>query len=580
MAINASKDVVRRQRKLLSVRPINPFEAVDLIEAADASVRELTIFGRKCRPEQKLQCTRIIVHLRSYSSELSSYLVRGGEVGTSWENVETAFNRNLETGLIVNKHHLDIQNFLVEARATFVSKIEEILQRQNAIKVYTVLDAEYAIVKDGEEVIEVKSFFTETASIMATTDLLQWYLQHVEHHLPRDMEEFQHKDSGWSLRRILNLAIHINKYNPLHGSSYVDLPGPIKRKQACINVENFDNECFKWAILSALHPIGQNMRNPGRLSHYRKYDGELNFNGLSFPIAPKQVKVFEKQNDVSVNLYILENVKKNFIVAPIHITEQKKDKHVNLLLIQNYYIENEDDDSEFEPLVFHYVWIKDLSRLVHSQLSKYNGKYHICDRCLHYFQDPEKLNAHDIDCKKLNKCSVKLPEEGKNKINFNNHKNYLQVPYTVYADFECILKKVDSKGEENTKIIQIHEAHSVGYYVKCSYDESQSFYKSYRGLDPAQWLSNELVTLSHQVKEKMDDPKPMNPLTAEQQLFWRNAQTCHICKQRFLKKIEKEGDIKVRDHDHLTGEFRGAAHSKCNLRYRDALTIPVSLINT
>jgi hypothetical protein len=36
---------------------------------------------------------------------------------------------------------------------------------------------------------------------------------------------------------------------------------------------------------------------------------------------------------------------------------------------------------------------------------------------------------------------------------------------------------------------------------------------------------------------------------------------------------------KVRDHCHITGEFRGAAHQSCNLNVRTSLKIPVFLHN-
>ena len=42
---------------------------------------------------------------------------------------------------------------------------------------------------------------------------------------------------------------------------------------------------------------------------------------------------------------------------------------------------------------------------------------------------------------------------------------------------------------------------------------------------------------------------------------------------------EKKGDQKVRDHDHISGAYRGAAHSKCNLLKRRQRKIPVFLHN-
>ena len=48
------------------------------------------------------------------------------------------------------------------------------------------------------------------------------------------------------------------------------------------------------------------------------------------------------------------------------------------------------------------------------------------------------------------------------------------------------------------------------------------------------------------------------------------ADTCWICGGGFKQysKGDSEALWSVRDHDHLTGEYRGAAHSKCNQQLR------------
>ena len=185
------------------------------------------------------------------------------------------------------------------------------------------------------------------------------------------MEEFQERDSGWTLRSILNITINIKKLQPLHAGSYIELPKVIQNKKACVNVKNNDDKFFMWAILSALHPA---KNNPHRVSNYKSFGNELNFNKIDFPVPLQQISRFEKQNDVSINLFMLSHTGKSYEATPCHLTAAKKEKHVNLLLIQDDYPEKQ----EKQVPRFHYVWIKNLSALIFSQVSKYEGKKHVC----------------------------------------------------------------------------------------------------------------------------------------------------------------------------------------------------------
>jgi len=92
----------------------------------------------------------------------------------------------------------------------------------------------------------------------------------------------------------------------------------------------------------------------------------LNLAGIEFSITFKDINKFERLNAVSINVYGIENKQ----VLPLRLTSDKKDKHVNLL-----YMQDSRDDG-----VGHFAWIKNLSRLVRSQIIGNNNKKYFCDR--------------------------------------------------------------------------------------------------------------------------------------------------------------------------------------------------------
>ena len=64
-------------------------------------------------------------------------------------------------------------------------------------------------------------------------------------------------------------------------------------------------------------------------------------------------------------------------------------------------------------------------------------------RCMHYFGCLEKLEAHSLDCGKMNDCAILLPSEGNNLLNFSNHCRKERLPFVMYADLECIIEKTE-----------------------------------------------------------------------------------------------------------------------------------------
>ena len=64
----------------------------------------------------------------------------------------------------------------------------------------------------------------------------------------------------------------------------------------------------------------------------------------------------------------------------------------------------------------------------------------------------------------------------------------------------------------------------------------------------------------------------MMPLTDDENKYYEKKKYCRICKKKFWcdKKNKSKYDVyqKVRDDCLYTGNFRGAAHNICNLRYK------------
>lgn len=210
----------------------------------------------------------------------------------------------------------------------------------------------------------------------------------------------------------------------------------------------------------------------------------------------------------------------------------------------------------------HYCWIKNMSRLVSSQITKRDNAIHICDGCLIFFREEAGLREHMSrgDCQKVYTI---LPEPGQNFLQFKEFHLSFKMPFVIYSDFEAVLKPIESctpnPGEKYTMNTHIHEAHSFAYFIKCSYDDSLSVLKTYRGKDCAaiymQWL---IEDIKHIYRQYFNKPIEMKPLTPEEKRRHDAANDCFICGERF-QYIIKDGKpmsslIKVRDHDHFTGE--------------------------
>ena len=78
---------------------------------------------------------------------------------------------------------------------------------------------------------------------------------------------------------------------------------------------------------------------------------------------------------------------------------------------------------------------------------------------------------------------------------------------------------------------------------------------------------------------KMSLPKKKKNLTKEEEKDFQSASFCHICEKELSIDKKTNEFVKVRDHCHFTGKYRGAAHKQCNLLCRKPLILPVIFHN-
>ncbi|KMQ91061.1 hypothetical protein RF55_9122 [Lasius niger] len=185
------------------------------------------------------------------------------------------------------------------------------------------------------------------------------------------------------------------------------------------------------------------------------------------------INVVEKMLESKEQWNSFESKKKDkkgrgIAIVLLFLTNDKKERHVNLL-----YLYDKQRDT-----IAHFAYIKNLSRLVRSQLTAGKNKVYICNRCALLLY--EKLSAHSVDCGKMNDRVIVLPNDDEKWLAFRNYDRKERIPFVVYADLECAMEK-EEEGTSDTFITQHHKAFSVGYYVRCAYDDSKSMYRSNRG---------------------------------------------------------------------------------------------------
>ena len=395
------------------------------------------------------------------------------------------------------------------------------------------------------------------------------------------LAKYQKEGSGWQLYSIVGSDISIVKFKPLSGSGYSKLPPSIAKKKAVINIKNEDDQCFKWAVTRALNPTD---KNPDRITkELREQSEKLNWDGITFPVKIKDISVWEKNNETKVNVFGYDDDSRKLYAIKISdqhtsvvVDEEKDKKFVNLYL---------HDDN-------HYCAIKNLGRLVSSQMSNHQHKKYFCLNCMNGFGSERTLTKHQVFCLERKPQVEIFPNSG-DTTKFKNYERLHDMPFTVYADFECFVKPLEVKEKDPsmsfTTKYQSHVPSGFCYTIKCMDETIYPTKTILRTISEEDEDMGKLFveTLSEDLKpiyEILKTPKPMIMSNSDKTAY-EKSEKCYACEIQFeserinKKTKKKEKIVKCRDHCHVTGKYRGAACDKCNLRMRVPKFVPVLFHN-
>ena len=492
----------------------------------------------------------------------SSQLSQSTSSGSSNFHLESqsAFRGSVsQQDFTVDSEVTDLRQVLLDFQPTFNSQLEEQFQQFRALKVSLIVTVEYQNTRFRNN----EPFYMYLRSKL--------YLLYQKSEIPDAMksmneeimlrnDNFVQNGSNLQISKIYYVSLAMTRFAPLAGSGFKELPEFLDLKRAIINVKNTDNRCFGYAILSALYP---NQNNPQRAQRYIFHFEDAGLDTISYPVEPSEVPVLEEQLNLKINIFsFYDDLGK--ARYPLYVSKREHyRKEIDLLYWDG-----------------HYAWIKRFSSFIFDLSPKHSMKF-FCKRCFGVFLTDTTYKRHLEICSRPDFDSViyRFPTPGQ-KIKFTNIRNQLRAPFIIVADFECLLEPMAieqaAARHQKSQCYAAHTPCSVGFYILSSSEPNyQSKYYTHTGPDVVKWF---LENLEQRASELVTGLKNFEPLcmTEEDWIRFNQANKCWICEHPFDQRFP---ELKVRDHDHLTGQYRGAAHSICNLQLQQRIQIPVFFHN-
>ena len=112
-----------------------------------------------------------------------------------------------------------------------------------------------------------------------------------------------------------------------------------------------------------------------------------------------------------------------------------------------------------------------------------------CLNCFNSYTTKNKLKEHEEICNNHDSCHIGMPEWIEKILKYNPGEKSLKAPFTIYLDLESLLKKQQSRYNNNNLEKSYpekkarHKPSGWAMLTKCSFDKKENKLNYYRGKD-------------------------------------------------------------------------------------------------
>ena len=196
------------------------------------------------------------------------------------------------------------------------------------------------------------------------------------------------------------------------------------------------------------------------------------------------------------------------------------------------------------------------------------------------FSHRRNLRRHKQLCTRDDFMSVlhvlPVPGSKQAEIKFNQYNYCMKPPFVISSNFESILKPSNRQLKHTTYTQQHKVCAAAAIIISSFYNFDQRTVMIVEENALAEFLDS-LIVCEAEIVAILRTNRAMKRFSAHQKEEYDNATRCYICRHKFVDGEAKSS--KVRDHDHITGLFIGAAHRQCNLEHPVSFKIPVFVHN-